>query len=177
MNVAVASKNPVKINASKLAFDRAFDTNVVAEGFSIPSGVSDNPMTDAETFSGAKNRAEGLMKAVDKPFDYFVGIEGGCEIMDDFGMVAFAWMYVIRGDDKNVGYTRTSFFKLPPKVAELVTNGMELGTADDIVFNMKNSKQNNGSIGILTNNIFTRESFYMDAIIISLIPFLHNDLY
>ena len=39
------------------------------------------------------------------------------------------------------GKSRTATFFLPEEVAELVRQGQELGSADDIVFNVSNSKQ------------------------------------
>ena len=68
-------------------------------------------------------------------------------------------------------------FNLPKKISELIDSGMELGDADDIVFNRKNSKQNNGAVGILTGNLIDREKYYTHAIIMALIPFNNMDLY
>jgi non-canonical (house-cleaning) NTP pyrophosphatase len=48
---------------------------------------------------------------------------------------------------------------------------MELGEADDVVFGRANSKQANGSIGLLTDDTITRTSYYVDAVVMALIPF------
>ena len=48
---------------------------------------------------------------------------------------------------------------------------MELGHADDQVFKRDNSKQANGAIGILTNNVIDREAYYIHAVIMALVPF------
>jgi non-canonical (house-cleaning) NTP pyrophosphatase len=53
---------------------------------------------------------------------------------------------------------------------------MELGEADDLVFGQINSKQQNGAIGILTNDLIDRESLYRPAVIMALIPFLNPTL-
>lgn len=54
---------------------------------------------------------------------------------------------------------------------------MELGKADDLIFSRKNSGQNDGTVGILTDGIIDRSTFYSQAVSLSLIPFLNPDLY
>lgn len=52
--VAVGSTNPVKIEASKLAFEAVWPKRVFeVEGVSVSSGVSDQPMSDQESITGA----------------------------------------------------------------------------------------------------------------------------
>jgi non-canonical (house-cleaning) NTP pyrophosphatase len=76
-----------------------------------------------------------------------------------------------------VGKARTATFDLPKKIIELIDSGMELGDADDVIFNRKNSKQKNGAVGILTKDLIDREKYYTHAIIMALIPFNNMDLY
>lgn len=174
MRIIVASKNPVKINAVKLGFETMFpDESFECEGISADSGVSDQPSSDKETITGAENRVENAFNEV-KDADFWVGIEGGLEKMES-ELEAFAWV-VIKSKEK-LGKGRTSTFFLPRKVAELIEQGKELGEADDIVFNRTNSKQKNGSVGILTGDIITRTSYYKEAIILALIPFKNKDLF
>ena len=65
---------------------------------------------------------------------------------------------------------------LPPAVRDLVTQGVELGDANDQVFATANSKQKGGAYGLLTNGRLTRESVYRDTLIVALTPFV-NPLY
>ena len=51
------------------------------------------------------------------------------------------------------------------------------GDADDIVFKRSNSKQQNGAVGILTDNVINRTDYYSHAIILALIPFTNTKLY
>lgn len=92
-------------------------------------------------------------------------------------MVCFAWIAVLRPSDMKWGFGRTGSFIVPPNVQELVNEGMELGVADDLVFSRKNSGQNDGTVGILTNGIINRSIFYTQAVSLSLIPFINPDLY
>ncbi|MDO8524844.1 MAG: inosine/xanthosine triphosphatase [bacterium] len=174
LKVIVASKNPVKINATSKAFKEMFPAeNFDVEGVSIASGVNEQPQNDLETFQGALNRAENVSKIAIA--DFWVGIEGGIEEKSS-GMEAFAWV-VVKAKDGKLGKARTGTFFLPLKIAELIKQGKELGEADDIVFGRTNSKQENGAVGILTGNVVDRTKYYTEAVVFALIPFKNSQLY
>lgn len=174
IKVIVASKNPVKIECAQQGFQKVFNNNqILVEGVSVPSGVADQPMSDKETLDGAKNRAENAKN--DYPdADYWIGIEGGIDELYD-SMEAFAWVYII--SNERVGKARTASFDLPPKIRELIHEGIELGVADDMVFKRSNSKQKNGAVGILTHDLINRAEYYEPAVILALIPFVNPELY
>lgn len=173
--IVVASKNPVKINTTQDGFIKMFpDMLFEIEGVTVLSDVSDQPMSEDATLRGATNRATNA-KEVQPNADFWVGIEGGLEEISS-GMVAFAWIVIVSKEGK-IGKGRTGSFFLPDKIIDLIKQGKELGDADDIVFKRENSKQANGSIGILTNDIITRTTFYESAIIFALIPFKNETLY
>ncbi len=172
--IIVASKNPIKINATKLGFQKVFASmNFELEGVSVPSDVSDQPMTNKETLQGATNRATHAKNDFPNAA-YWVGIEGGIEKMGE-EMMAFAWIVILSNEKK--GKARTGTFFLPNKVVELINQGKELGEADDIVFGHSNSKQKNGAVGILTGNLIDRTQFYVEAMVLALIPFLNKEIY
>ena len=177
--IVVGSSNPVKVDAVAQGFMAMFpEVQFEVIGTSVPSGVSDQPFSDAETLQGAVNRAQNALSGIPEA-DYWVGIEGGIED-DKKEMCGFAWV-VIHGfspfGTTLVGQSRTGTFQLPPEVASLVRQGVELGTADDIVFKRHNSKQGNGAVGILTQDVIDRTSYYSHAVALALIPFLNPDLY
>ncbi len=173
IKIIVASKNPVKIEAVKEGMKSFLNETFEIVGVSVESGVSDQPMSDAETLRGAVNRVENALKQYPL-HDYYVGLEGGVE-QTASGLMAFAWMVISNG--VKIGKARTASFFLPPQVAELVHGGMELGHADDVVFKKNNSKQQNGAIGLLTNDAITRKSLYLPAVQMAFIPFLNPELY
>jgi inosine/xanthosine triphosphatase len=142
-------------------------------GLSVNSDVSDQPMSDTETYLGALNRVKNARLQF-PGYNFYVGIEGGVEDSPS-GLMAFAWIVISNGD--KTGKARTASFFLPPRVAELVHQGMELGDADDIVFAKQNSKQQNGAIGLLTNDVIIRKSLYRPAVQMAFIPFLNPELY
>ena len=173
--VYIGSENPVKIECTRIGFTQAFGDKEGFEfiGRSVPSGVSEQPMSHEETLRGAENRAKYLRTQFPDG-DFFVGIEGGIQSTGD-EMEAFAWVVVI-GDGLE-GKAQTATFQLPPRIVELIRQGIELGHADDMVFNRKNSKQGNGAVGILTGDVIDRIEYYRHAVVLALIPFLNEKLY
>ena len=171
--IVVASTNPVKIQSVYDGFTRMFPgASLDVRGVSVHSGVSAQPMTDDETYTGALNRAKGAALAVPDA-DYWVGIEGGLE--DKNGELhGVAWIVVI--GPTRIGKSRTATFVLPDEVAQLIRQGHELGHADDIVFNRSNSKHDNGSVGLLTADVLNRRLYYEHAVILALIPFKNEQL-
>ena len=174
IKLIVASRNPVKIECAEKGFSRVFPkSKILARGIAVASGVADQPMTDAETLEGAKNRAENA-KASEPEADFWIGIEGGIAEPSST-MEAFAWVYII-SKDRN-GKARTASFDLPPKIQALINQGIELGVADDMVFDRSNSKQKSGAVGILTHDLINRAQYYEPAVILALIPFVNTELY
>jgi inosine/xanthosine triphosphatase len=172
--IIVASQNPVKVNATLASFQQMFpDESFEAVGVSVPSGVSDQPMTSTETIQGAMTRATNAREA-NPDADYWVGIEGGIDDTDD-GMQCFAWVIVL-GQGDRIGRGQTAVFYVPIEVADLVRDGIELGHADDQVFGRSNSKQQNGAIGLLTDDAVDRTSYYVQAVIMALVPFKNPTL-
>lgn len=172
--ILITSTNPVKKAAAEEGFHRVFPNEETQfETISVPSHVSDQPMSEGETFQGAMNRIMNA-KRQDPTADYYVGIEGGLEQVEE-ELVCFAWV-IIQSKEK-IGKAKTATFILPKKVQDLLLQGIELGKADDIVFGHTNSKQKTGSVGILTHDIITRTSYYTEAVILALIPFINPQLY
>jgi inosine/xanthosine triphosphatase len=172
--LVIASTNPVKVQAAVNGFRRMFpDAEVNAVTVSVSSEVAHQPLSDEETLRGALNRSRNA-QSVHPDADYWIGIEGGIQSIGR-EMTASAWI-VVRSKEM-IGQARTGTFFLPPAVAELIRQGKELGEADDIVFGRSNSKQENGAVGLLTNNVINRAQLYEHAMILALIPFKNENLY
>ena len=174
LTLVIASTNPVKIQAAVNGFQRLFpgsELNVITAA--VPSDVRHQPLSDEETLRGALNRS-ARAQAAHPHADYWIGIEGGIQPIEQ-EMIAFAWI-VVRSKGK-IGKGRTGTFFLPPAVVDLIRQGKELGEADDIVFGRTNSKQDNGAVGLLTDNVIDRTQLYEQAMILALIPFKNEALY
>ncbi len=138
--IIIASKSPVKIEAVKIGFKKVFpDSKFIYENISVPSGVSDQPKTNEETFQGALNRCKNAFDKLNNG-DYWIGIEGGIQKRNR-ETEAFAWVYI--KTRTKIGKARTASFFLPEKISKLIEQGIELGEADDIVFGLKDSKKQN----------------------------------
>jgi len=183
-SIAVGSKNPAKIAAVSQGFITAFrlqdSSDLLLEGFDVDSGVAEQPVGDTETKQGAMNRAKNAFEAYittnGSPPSYSVGLEGGISTKEmGQTMECSAWMVVYNG--KTYGSARTATFMLPESVAQLVRDGMELGVADDTVFQRINSKQGSGTVGHLTRGVMNRSDYYCHAIVLALIPFNWTELY
>lgn len=170
LKIVVASTNPAKLEAVGSAFEACFKTPLELVSVSVPSGVAEQPMTDAETLQGARNRAANALAKIPDAH-YAVGLEGGVEDTRD-GMLSFAWVVVKTRVLESRG--RTATLQLPERVAALVRQGVELGEANDRVFGVQNSKHNLGAVGLLTNGLIDRKKLYADAVIMALIPFMRH---
>lgn len=174
--IVVASTNPVKVEATRRGFHRMFPdeaSTMMIESVSVPSGVREQPLSNAETLRGARQRVQGAIELIPSA-DYWVGLEGGIEA-DDHGVGSFAWI-VIRSPQMS-GQSRTGTFYLPPRVIDLMRRGKELGEANDLVFGASNSKHHSGAIGLLSADVVDRTQLYEQAVILALVSFKNPELY
>lgn len=172
MRIAVGSSNPVKCNAARAVLVRLFpDAEFVCA--EVSSGVPAQPWGDAQARAGALHRAQAVLKQTDA--DLGVGLEGGVQ-ETEFGLFTTAWCVLVDRQGR-VGVGGNACALLPEVVAERVRAGSELGAAIDSLVKQTNTKQHNGAIGILTNNLETRQSAYETIIRLALAPFQHPDWY
>lgn len=150
-------------------------------GYSVPSGVSAQPMGDRETRQGATERARNALQAYrdahggEAP-DFGVGLEGGCGEEEGGELTCFAYMVVVSKEGV-VGWAKTGSLLLPSSVAALVRGGLELGLADDKVFGRVGSKSGEGAVGLLTKGRVDRTAYYKHAMILALARFVSADKY
>ncbi|KAK4200029.1 inosine triphosphate pyrophosphatase-like protein [Triangularia verruculosa] len=174
LKVVVASLNPVKTGAVLEGFSRMFPGSAYqVSGVSVPSGVPEQPLSDQETLQGALNRIQNA-RSLEPDADFWVGVEGGVH-PDGETFQSFAWI-AVENKEGRTGKARTATYYLAQETANLIGGGMELGHADDLIFGKTNSKQHSGSVGILTDDVVTRTSYYVQAVILALIPFKNTQL-
>ena len=181
VRICVGSNNPVKVGAAKQAFTLMFPNHIVhCEEMHAPSGVADQPMTEAETRLGAQNRVRYCARHYreqrnNSDMDYFVAMEGG---VDEFEEGAATFAYVAILSNKGILMTgRSANLPLPSKVYKRLQANEELGIVMDDVFNTSNIKQKGGAIALFTNHAATRESVYTQALVLALAPSLHPEHY
>ncbi len=166
MHVLIASLNPVKIGAVEDAFALFMPRpDCRFEGIHVSSGVSDQPLSDTETWQGAHNRVMAAAAAHPNS-DYCVGLEGGIDMLH--GQIStFAWI-IVRHQDGRTSQSRSTSLPLPKSITALIDQGLELGDACDRVFNTQNAKQKGGAIGLLTQDNYSRRSTYTQTVCFAL---------
>lgn len=173
MLVAVGSRNPVKIEAVRLALDALWPgERWDVEGCSVASSVPDQPMTDDDTRQGARTRAARSLAALGA--DYGVGLEGGLERL---GTQWFngGWVCAVDKEGRE-GIGSSVRMAVPPAIMRLVLSGLELGAACDLVFQGTNTKQVNGFFGLMTGDVIQRTGAFRDAVVAAFACFRHPDL-
>ncbi len=176
MRILVGSKNPVKINASKEAFEKYFN-NVEVIGINVESGVPAQPVED-QVLQGAKIRAGnlfGLNMKRNLNAEYFVGIEGGIAKLSN-RWFSFGGICILNAQ-KQAGYGTSPLFELPAPIIKQLLEGKELGDVMDELQNKENTKQKHGAIGFLTGGVMNRKELYVSGIITAMVPLIKPDLF
>lgn len=162
MLLAVGSRNPVKVEATRLGFVTFWPDLVwTVTACTSPSGVRDQPMSDEEARDGAMSRAYHALHTTTA--DFGVGLEGG---LHKHGAHWFnsGWVVVVAKSGL-VGVATTIRMAVPARLMEHVERGCELGVACDLVFDAKNSKQDAGHYGLMTAGLIDRTSAFRDAVV------------
>lgn len=172
MKILVGSKNPVKIESVKEAFELYYE-KVQIISRDVDSGVKAQPV-NVETYLGAENRALALKKINEDEklnADFMIGVEGG--IKETFGRwFAFGCMCLL-DENGNKSFGTSAHFQLPGDVVKRLLKGEELGHVMDDIQNQKNTKQKLGAICYFTEGKMNRKELYIPGIISAIIPFLH----
>lgn len=164
--VIAATTNPAKIRAISQAFNDVFGSGSChIRGVEVDSGVAAQPLSDAETRTGARQRVIHARQQVPAA-DFWVAIEAGIE-----GDCAFAWMVIENAQQR--GESRSASFTLPAIVMAGLNAGRELGEEMARLTGEENIKQKGGAIGAFTDGRLTRSSVYHQALILALCPFTH----
>ena len=172
--IAVGSKNPIKIEAVKSAFEKVFNSNIEVISFSVASGVSDMPMSFEEIVKGAKNRASRAIEKIDA--DFGVGLEGGFE---DEKIGTFLSGFIAIVDKQGIwGYAQGRGLLMPENIVRKVKEqGKELGDVMDEMRGLKNTKQHEGCAGFMTDNLIPIQGAYEGTIISALSRFTKKEMF
>ena len=155
--VAVGSTNPVKVAAARAVLGRVAPAAAV-RGVAVPSGVPDQPWGDDETIRGAVARARAALAALPGA-SLGVGFEGGVVEEPDGAVRSCAWAAVALPDG-TTGVGGSLAMPLPPPVARLLRDGVELGHAIDRLTGATNTKHGGGAVAELTAGLVSRQQAY-----------------
>ncbi len=172
MLIAVGSKNPVKVEAARSMVARVWpEAQVVA--VDAPSGISEMPMSDEETLTGAINRAKVARAQLNA--DLGIGLEGGVH-PEPFGLTLMGWVAIV-DDNGRQGLAGAARLPLPHRIAQRVLDGEELGDVMDDILNDRNVKQKGGAVGALTAGLTPRGQAFAQAVAYALSPFIVPELH
>ncbi|MBI4359165.1 MAG: inosine/xanthosine triphosphatase [Candidatus Nealsonbacteria bacterium] len=172
MKISVGSKNPVKIAAVENSVQKIWPGAEVI-GIEVDSGVSNQPRSNEEAIQGATNRAR--LSRQQAGADLGIGLEG-CVSDSKFGMFVSGWVVAI--DKKGeIGIGGGGGLLLPEKVASEIRKGKELGPVMDGFIGGHNTKQKQGTVGVLTNNLIPRTDAFEKSVIFALARFINPHFY
>ena len=152
-------------------------------GVDVPSGVRHTPLTRDDLMAGARQRAEVLVQMArgkNQPWKYFVGLEGGLDIVRD-GDARFVflenWAYVSDGTGRGF-FGQSGGVVLPEALVErVVDDGVELSEAIDEFAGGHGIRDAQGAWGVLTRNLITRQDAFRVAVINAFAPFFNSAVY
>ncbi len=141
IRIAVGSKRTPKIEAVRealSAFGPLLHPKSLFEvtGFEVETGVSHTPRRRMELMAGARGRCEALRSVGEQTAAYFVGLEGGLDVIYENGhetgrrlVFLESWAYVSDAGGRGF-YGRSGAILLPEALAiEVLDRGTELSHA------------------------------------------------
>ena len=183
--IAVGTERRPKLRAVERAltdlrsrFPSFLPGQLLLEPRRVPSGVSSTPTTTGECMEGARTRALGAFELLGQDGRspaLGIGLEGG--VVSEEGLVFLeSWAYVTDGASGHFG--GSGCIPLPPELAEAVLGrGEDLGTAADRAFGRDDVAGGEGTFGVLTGGIVTREEAFVRSILHALAPFYNARVY
>ncbi|HXW57241.1 MAG TPA: inosine/xanthosine triphosphatase [Candidatus Cybelea sp.] len=186
--VAVGSTRRPKLNAvweALAVFGPSLDDNAQFDlaAVEVASGVRPTPLSRGEIMTGARRRVEAVVRLAREKREswrYFVGLEGGLDVVDDQGArIVFLenWAYV--ADESGRGAFGQSGAVLVPEplARRVVDDGVDLSEAIDAFSGGQGIRDTQGAWGVLTRNMITRQDAFRVAVINAFAPFFNRNLY
>lgn len=172
MKIAVGSTNPTKVAAVETIVKQMWpEVEIIA--LAVPSGVSEMPISDAETITGARNRARAARQVANA--DFGIGLEGGVHT-DPLGLLLQGWVVVVDENGRE-GVGAAGRLPLPPMIADRVLAGEELGPVMDDLLGESNVKAKGGAVGALTGGLIPRDLSFSLGVGYALAPFVAPEFY
>lgn len=168
MKIIVGSKNAAKISAVQKGAG-AYWSNVEISGEDVESGVPAQPIGMDETMQGALNRARSAQAL---GADLGVGLEGG--VMQVGGQWVMFGFVAITDGEREVSVP-TAGTPLPHAWGEAMKNGGELRPyvlAAGLPYDYTK-----GVVGLLTNDVVSRDDGFASAIKTALAPWVNPQAY
>jgi len=183
----VGSARRPKLNAVREAAELFADCFLTATGwevvgYEVETGVSHTPLSRGELMQGARQRAKAVeekLSAQRDSADFFVGVEGGLDVVTDGEMRRVflqSWAYVSDGRRGHFGCGGN--IELPAALAdEVLENKVELGRAIDDFAGAVGIRDGQGAWGVLSRDLISRQDSFRVAVIAAFAPFFNSAMY
>jgi inosine/xanthosine triphosphatase len=153
-------------------------------GFEVATHVRHTPQSRVELMAGARARSEALMRLETERSVYFVGLEGGLDVINENGhdhgrRLVFLenWAFVSDAGGRGF-YGRSGAILLPEALAvDVLDRGAELSHAIEAYTGMQGIRDSQGAWGVLTKNLISRQESFRIAVISAFAPFFNVGLY
>jgi len=143
----------------------------------VESGAPATPTTTEQCMAGARQRALNALRAVSDSHTtpcLGIGLEGG--VLVEGGSFLESWAFVTDGVKGAFG--SSGRVTLPAPLAETVlTQGQDLGPSADQFFARQDVAAHEGTFGVLTSGIVTREEAFVRSLLHALAPFYNARVY
>jgi inosine/xanthosine triphosphatase len=185
MMIIVGSTRQAKVEAARGAVEAiarvdARFADAVIQPIDVTAIAPTMPMTNRETFDGARLRAQTLLDqasriAGEEPF-VCIGVEGGLEPLPsrDGRYVLKTW--AASTDGIRWGFGAGGAILLPDRITQEVLDGHELGDVMDRAAAAA-VRSTRGAWGVLTLDLIGRQDSFRAAILAALAPFYNPTLY
>ncbi len=171
--ITICSKNPVKIQAVKEAFESHFlEIEYKTLDLSQYEGVSNQPMSSEETLKSALSRLK-IARTLEES-DYYVSLEGGLG-RDAYGSF-LTWYICVSNNREKESISGGGRMAIPAVIYDTLINNpeRELGEIMDELIGENNIKQKGGSTAIFTDNRIMRKDVFKRDVILALVPFVNS---
>ena len=166
MKIAVATQNPVKIEAVRRAFGEVLDpTGLLVEGIALSLDLPEQPIGNV-IVEGATRRAHAAVAQTDA--DVGVGIEAGLMQLPGSDRWLSVQACVIADGNGKQSMGRGPGFELPKAILDAVLAGESLRDAFERVLNVDDPRRN-GAIYFLSKGLIDRAHLTIEALRMALV--------
>ena len=189
IRIAVGSQRAPKLEAVREALEALGPllhpkASFEVRGFEVATRVSHTPQSRIESMAGARARCEALVRLESERSIYFVGLEGGLDVIKENGhdndrRLVFLenWAFVSDAGGRGF-YGRSGAVLLPEALAvDVLDRGAELSHAIEAYTGMQGIRDSQGAWGVLTKNLINRQESFRIAVISAFAPFFNAGLY
>lgn len=137
----------------------------------VPSGVSNQPMSEDETIEGAIHRAQKVLEVFPEA-KIGLGLEGGLTYDHVYTQQWYLLSVCAAWDGSKLQLAKGLFFPIPNHIVErLRDEKLEMKQIIDELAGTEGSNHKEGAYGLFTEGRITRAGVFKEAVIAALTPY------